>query len=332
MRGGCGGAEPARQRGAAQRSFGWRRARVPGFLNGMTSPTRRAIGRWLEPFAASLWIFFLVWTALVALVWSLGIGEAEVLAWTERQFHLPPQETGPLGVSPATLSPLQAVLIGFLHWIDPVWAMMAAINVYAFTARREGIDVARRWAGLLLVAVIVVAWASAKTNWPMGPVRYTDRLAPLVIPNFHHSPATPERSLEWIGLRLGPVPLGLPLLWLAVILGARDLALRLRPSLGQWPLALAVGALGLCFAIALEPLAAKVRVFWLWPPGSVPLHLRAPVQSYATWFVVSAGLAFLLREKRVATFPQPARRSPAAVYVLLLAVLLLANLVTSSSR
>lgn len=260
----------------------------------MPSSTRRTSRR----LAAGLWILFLLWTVLVALVWTLRIGEAEVLAWTQRIWHLPPLETG------AAPSPLQAKLISLLGWIDPTWAVLAAANAYAFTATREGLNVARRWAGVILAGVAIVAWVSAKTAWPLGPIHYT----------------------ELFGPRLGPVPMGLPLLWLAVMLGARDLALRLRPALSQVPLALGVGAFCLLFEIALEPLAAKERVFWLWPPGSLPAHLGAPVQSYATWFCVGALLAYLLREKQVATLAPPVTRSPAAVYTVLLAVLLLADL------
>jgi hypothetical protein len=266
----------------------------------MPAPTRRAPGRWLwlEPFAAGLWILFVVWTVLVAVVWSLRIGEAEVVAWSQRQFHLPPLETG------APPSPFQDAFVSLLRWIDPTWAMLAAANAYAFTATREGLGIARRWAGIILAGVALVAWFSAKTGWPLGPLRYTDLL----------------------GARIGPVPLGLPLLWLAVVLGARDLMLRVRPGLAQAPLALGVGALALIFDVALEPVASKERVFWLWPPGSVPAHLGAPVQCYVTWFCVAAGLAFLLREKQVATIAPPVTRSPAAVYALLLAVLLLGDL------
>jgi hypothetical protein len=264
----------------------------------MPSPTRRALGRWLEPFAAALWIFFLLWTVLVAVVWTLRIGNAEMLAWSQHLFNRPPLETG------ARLTAFQMSLLSALRWIDPTWAVLAAANAYAFTASREGLDVARRWAGLILVSVALIAWFSAKTSWPLGPLRYTDLLGP----------------------RIGPVPLGLPLLWVAVVLGARDFVLRLRPALSQAPLALGMGVLAVLFELALEPLASKERVFWLWPPGSVPAHLGAPVQSYATWFCVSAGLAFLLREKQVATIAPPATRSPAAVYVLMLAVLLLGDL------
>ncbi|HEV7406774.1 MAG TPA: carotenoid biosynthesis protein [Chthoniobacteraceae bacterium] len=256
----------------------------------MTTPARRTPGRRLPPLAAGLWILFLLWTVLVELVWRLRIGEAEL--------HLLPSETG------APLSPWQGALVALLKWIDPTWAVLAAVNAYFFTAAREGLEVARRWAGVILATVLLIAWVSAKTAWPLGPVRYTALLGP----------------------RIGPVPMGLPLLWLAVLLGARDLALRLRPALSQAALAVGVGVLGLLFEIALEPLAAKERVFWLWPPGSLPTHAHAPVQSYATWFIVAALLAYFLREKRVATTAPPATRSPAAVYVVLLTVLLLANL------
>jgi uncharacterized membrane protein len=258
----------------------------------MALSPRPAALRWLEPFAASLWIFFLIWTFLVAVVWTFGIGETKVLDWTEHLLPVAPREPG------ATPGGFPAAAISLLPWLDPVWIVLAAANTYAFIALREGLDVARRWAAATLAVAAVITWLSAKTGWPLGPIHYTATLGP----------------------RLGAVPLCVPLLWLAVILGARDLALRLGARLSQAAMAVATAVLVLLFDVALEPLAWKSRVFWLWYP---PFPSPPPVRNYVTWLVAAAVLAFALREERVATLAPPAHRSPAAIYLLMLTVLAL---------
>ena len=140
-------------------------------------------------------------------------------------------------------SPLQEALISFVGILDQGWVILAALNVYTFTAAREGLATARKWGILTFVAVGLVAWISLKTNaWPLGPVIYT----------------------KLLGASLFGVPYGLPLFWFAAIVGARGLMLQLQPTLPQLRLAFSTGALALFLDFALEPVAWKLRVFWLW--------------------------------------------------------------------
>lgn len=251
-----------------------------------------------------LWILFLFWSVVVAIVWMTGVGESEILRWAERTYRLPPRETSMGAPAAVALPLLPRVLLHLLSLLDPVWVGLAAVHAYLLTSFQEGLPVARRWCGVILLSVGLVAGVSVWQGWPLGEIRYT----------------------ELLGRRLGPVPLGVPLLWLSVMLGARDLVLRLRPSIGQVPLAVFTGALVLLFDLALEPIAWKVRVFWLWSPLRLPAPEWPPVQNYLTWFALAAILAFVLREERVVRAPQPAWRSPAAVFAVIVAVVLLAHI------
>ena len=84
-----------------------------------------------------------------------------------------------------------------LEWLgrvgDIVWITLAAINVHGSVAEAEGIRTARRWALIVCGGGLMVAAVSALTGFPLGPIRYGTVL----------------------GMKLGPVPFGVPLpgLW-----------------------------------------------------------------------------------------------------------------------
>jgi hypothetical protein len=254
--------------------------------------------RFLEPLAACVWILFLVWSAVVAAVWSLGIGEAEIIGWTTRWFHLPAIPVG------GPKSPLQDALISFLSILDQGWVILAALNVYSLTAAREGLPTARKWGLLTIVAVGLVAWVSLQTKiWPLGPIFYTKLLG------------------AWL---LG-VPYGLPLFWFAAIVGARGLMLQLQPNLPQLRLAFSTGALVLFLDFALEPVAWKLRVFWLWYGLSLSGAKWPPPQNYATWFLLGGALTFAMRESRLARPGSKSLRSPGGVFIVMFLILTAAN-------
>jgi hypothetical protein len=137
----------------------------------------------------SLWPLFLIWTAITAAIWICGFGEADLAPAV--------QNVG-----------LREALRFLLRIVDPIWLLLAAANVYASLAATEGLDVARRWAALLLGVSFFTAAASALFALPLGPLHYTTRL----------------------GLKLGVVPLAMPLLFFVVIIGARDALVRFFPT------------------------------------------------------------------------------------------------------
>lgn len=244
-----------------------------------------ALTRGFEPLVALLWPLFLVWTAIVAVLWTTGLSEETAKAIVKN-------------------TDLGAAAVVFLRSTDTVWLLLAAANLYLGLADRVGLGTARLWAAIVLAAGAVIAVASVRTGWPLGPIYFTTRL----------------------GLKLGPVPLGWPLWWLVVVIGGRMLAERLLPRATHGQLALVTGGLALLAQANLEPLAWKVRAFWLWDvPGTFSGSLP-PWRNFATWWLVATALASLLRERRVVTTGRPPAWAPALILVLCNAVFLLAHL------
>ena len=245
-----------------------------------------SLGRWLEPFVSGLWIFFLVWTAWIACVWTFALGDDALARWIGN-------------------GDLRAVVAKLIAIGDIAWITLAAANVHLWLAETEGLSTARRWALIVGGGVAALGAVSALAGWPLGAIQYSRQL----------------------GMKLGPLPVGLPLLWFALVIGARQTVLRWWPGAGQVRLALGTGALALLADVNLEPVAAKVRGFWFWRAQSPdqPPHFTPEWTNYAAWFLVASGLAFALREERVAAGERRDSVRPMVIYLLLNAVFLAAN-------
>jgi uncharacterized membrane protein len=104
-------------------------------------------------------------------------------------------------------------------------------------------------------------------------------------------------------VKLGPVPLGVPLLWLVVILGGRALWMRLFRRAGHQAVSLGTGLCALFTMWNLESLATRLRGWWFWYEPTTRAPITAPLQNYVAWFVVAVLVAFLLREPKVIGAP-----------------------------
>lgn len=174
---------------------------------------------------------------------------------------------------------LRAALQWIVGALDLVWISLAGVILYRDTAATEGLNVARRWALIVFFAALAIAWLSVRTGFPLGPIHYTSRLGP-----------------AW-----GPVPLGVPILWIVIIFGARAMALRLRPRLSHGQLALFTGALSAATLLNLEPIAWKTRSWWLWYPGNMPASSWPPATNYLTWLLAATLLAWVMRSQIMGT-------------------------------
>ncbi len=242
------------------------------------------IARALEPFAAGLWILFVLWTALVAVVWATGFGEAEL---RERI------------ANPGLLGALEF----FLASLDAAWIALGAANIHLALSAEEGLTTARRWALIVIVGVAIVAAASEWIALPLGPIHYTSRL----------------------GMRVGPVPFGLPLLWFALVTGARSLVLRCAPRASHAKAAFVTGMLATLADANIEPIAWKVRAFWIWYPAATPAPRWPPMQNSIAWFAISWAFGFGMRETRVASASEGPFPRPALVFLIFNAVFLLTH-------
>ena len=246
-----------------------------------------SLGRWLEPFVAGLWVFFLVWTVWIACVWSCAIGDAALERWIGNR-------------------DLRGVLAWLIGIGDIAWITLAAANVHLWLAEKEGLSTARRWALIVGGGAAALGVVSALTGWPLGAIQYSRQL----------------------GMKLGPLPIGLPLLWYALLIGARQTVLWRWPGAGQWRLALGTGVLALLADLNIEPVAAKLRGFWFWraPLADQPPLFTPPWSGYAAWFLAASALTYALREERVAGLVRRDSFRPVAIFLLLNAVFVAANL------
>jgi len=228
-----------------------------------------SLARALEPVAAALWLFFVIVSCVVGVIWACGIGDAQLADWVSNR-------------------DLLLSLQWLLRQLDFVWIILAAANAYAGLVQREGQGMARRWILIILLSVTVLAWLSARIGFPLGRIQYGLPLGPIQVGRLYLA-------------RLGPVPLGLPLFWFAVIIGVRDGLLRLFPRWSHAQVALGVGAIGLLTDASLEPLAAKLRGFWFWRSGSpaAPPIFEAPFTGYLAWALLAGLLAYGLRQRKM---------------------------------
>jgi hypothetical protein len=200
---------------------------------------------------------------------------------------------------------LRAALAALLHMLDPAWIALAAANTYLALAQAEGLGVARRWAALVLGVALAVAAASSGTRWPLGPILYSGHF----------------------GVRIGPVPVTVTLLWFTIVLGAREAACRVLPRAGHVRVAFATAMLATLTDANLEPLAWKWRAWWLWYPANLTPPPWPPAQNSASWLLVAFGLALTMRPATVA--PRVARRphEPIIVFAAVNGVCLLTHAV-----
>jgi uncharacterized membrane protein len=243
--------------------------------------------RALEPLAAGLWVFFVLLSFLVGVIWAFGLGDAQLARWV-----------------------LNRELFRTLQWLlqhlDFAWITLAALNGYVCLATREGLGTARRWGLMIVGATLALAWISTRTGFPLGPIQYG----------------------RMLGATIGSVPLGLPLFWFSIIIGAREALLRFFPRWSHAQIALGTGALGALTDASLEPLAAKLRGFWFWRSAepTLPPVFDAPLTGYLAWGLLSGLLAFALREKSVVASARPRSWEPVVTLAIFHAIFLAAHL------
>jgi uncharacterized membrane protein len=129
----------------------------------MPARSHSLIARALEPLMAGLWVLFVLWTALVAVVWLSGFGDADL------RDHVANQG-------------LRSALAFILELLDVTWIALAAANCYFALASAEGLTTARRWALMIIGSTAVIAASSALFGLPLGPIAYTTGFGPRLGP------------------------------------------------------------------------------------------------------------------------------------------------------
>lgn len=256
-------------------------------------PSRRApspLASGLRPLEGALWIVFLLVTAVMAVVWAGDIGGHQI----ERAIP----NAG-----------LQATLERLLLFADLAWFTLAAVSLHQSLAEAEGLAVARHWALISFGGAALMAILSAAGFL---------------------SPGLRTVYGGALGMKIGPVPIGVLLLWYVVVLGARETVLRIAPKASQIWLAIGAGVLVGLTGLNLENTAARFRGYWFWvvkdpPLPGLPPVFQPPAGEYLAWFIFGAGILFFLREQRIAANPGKRSWKPAIIFALLNVVFLLAN-------
>ncbi len=233
----------------------------------------------------------ILWVLFI--VWSVVIGVLWSTGFGEPQLDASVKNLG-----------LRSSLVVLLKVADAIWIALAAAAAYLCVADTHGVFTARRWALIVFAVVGVLVAGSVWTAWPLGPVFYSQRL----------------------GMRLGPVPAGVPFLWLAIVLGGRALWMRLFRRAGHGAVALGTGLCALLTAWNLEPLASRARAWWFWYEPATRAPMAPPAQNYVTWFVAATILAALLREPKVVGTPPEHSDKLIAILVIFNVVFIITHL------
>jgi uncharacterized membrane protein len=179
---------------------------------------------------------------------------------------------------------------------DPILIILAFFNTHLHAARQWTPGVARRWAFIILLGAYLIETAGTLTSIPFGDYRYTDKFGPTL----------------WPGSTLLTVPITIPLAWHVIVTNALFIVRAIAPHLSRLTEALAAGAICTAYDVILEPFATKVKGYWIWNGGSVP------ILNYVSWFVLSALLIRLFAP----TFSTRFRHDPRPWIILACTVLI----------
>jgi len=209
----------------------------------------------MRPLWQIVWIVFLIWSAIGAVVMPAGMSES----WVRDVIQDPGAQQG---------------LIDFLKLSDAIWMVLAAIVVIWCMGSQEGVRKTVIGCAIVAIGSGLVEWVGAETGVPFGPYKYTDNMGARIA---------------------GVLPFTIPLAWIVIVIGARYLVAWRFPSLKGRAFAVAVGGVALLTDLNLEIVAWKIRAYWVWYPFATgPIPLMPPWQNYASWFVLAACFARLL--------------------------------------
>ncbi len=232
-----------------------------------------------------IWRLFLLWSAIGLVVMPWNPGLREI--------------------SQITNDPvLQSWMLEFLRNADAVWIFLAALTVYFWMIRTDKLVNARIQAAIIMTGATLVEWIGHETGQPFGPYLYTANFGP----------------------RLGGVlPLAIPLAWVVIVICATALMRRTPLAGNRFATATGAALIATLTDVNLEPVAWKVRMYWLWYPGQDEMPTWPPIQNYLSWFVLSFCFVLILPGIRSA-LPGKSWYRPAFVIGLINLLLIVTNL------
>jgi len=196
------------------------------------------------------------------------------------------------GLSPA----LERIALACLGWGDFLFLFFAGCVVFATAWHALGTAFTVRAALTIMIGSGVVETIGTLTGFPFGAYTYLGRMGP----------------------QIGPLPLAIPVAWWLVVGGFYLTGRRLLPLAPARMLCLGTALAATAFDYILEPFAWRVRGYWVWHDGAIPL------QNYAAWFALSFILARATPLHRAA--PQRLDLRPAGALTLTVLLFILGRL------
>ena len=251
---------------------------------------RSLISRSLEPLVAVLWGVFLVWTVWLAVVWIGPIG-ASALGFME-------------GDSAPPNADLRGAVLLLADRADLIWLALAVMNLHLVLTRAHGLGTARAWLAFSAGGALVLGALNAQTGLPFGRLYFGAAL----------------------GAKVFGVAPGWLLLWAVLVMGAREVVLRLRPRASHASVAIFTALLVLLTVVNLEWPARFIRGWWVWQSRGARNPSGVPWMNWAAWFLGAWMMAFAMREKSVLSGVATRSLKPVVILASLNAIALAARL------
>ena len=189
----------------------------------------------------TLWPIYLIWSAIGLVATLLKVDE-------------------PMIKQLVKMESLQPFFSTCLSWGDFIFHALAAVNLLFAMGLYLGWK--RTWISFAVIGLLsaTVETIGARTGFPFGAYFYTDRMGPMIAET---------------------LPLAIPLAWWNILSSFFLLVRHFQPKLSPRFTCLAVAALATILDWIMEPFAWRIKGYWIWTAGSIPL------QNYLAWFTLS---------------------------------------------
>jgi hypothetical protein len=257
--------------------------------------SRSLLARPLEPLVAISWGVLLVWTAWMAAVWMIPVNHHSLKLPFDAPTGWSSEATSYVEDRPQPpYADLRRAVLVLAKNAELAWLALALIQLHLAVISTNGVNTARTWLAIAAGGAFLLGAATHAFGIPFGWMFFS----------------------KVLGSQLLGVPLGWLLLWVVLLIAAREAILRIHPRAGHLLLtSLAAGAV-LLTMVNLNPVAENVRAWWVWHAGDIHRPATAPWWSWIAWFASAWAMLFLMREKSVAA--AAAHRSVKPLVILLL--------------
>ena len=174
------------------------------------------------------------------------------------------------------------------------WLALALIQLHLAVIATNGVNTARTWLAIATGGAFLLGATTHAFGIPFGWMFFS----------------------KVLGAQLLGVPLGWLLLWIVLLIAAREAVLRVQPRAGHLLLTSLAAGTVLLTMVNLGSIAENVRAWWVWHAGNIHRPASAPWWFWIGWFAGAWIMLFLMREKSVAA--AAARRSIKPLIILLL--------------